>query len=233
MNANLKGAIVMKLVDEKTKREAVVRLDKSRMMFFCTIGEETKKSTNGNEVESWAKTELRKTTSEMRLTWVPVLEALVEHGDRYGFRSRDGKQGQQEAVKFSVDRYYVAKAREDARGETWVRLHWAECDADSPTRLDEDVMYSQATDFRKPSENMYERADEKKKVIFRLPSRGGEHEMRYYLPYTPELWEASLQVVKMLTDVRTTLDALFGTKKGIEHLLGGGGNLRLTAGPKS
>lgn len=234
MKRQLTGAIVDRLKNEKTKREAVIRLDKRSMTFFCKIGDVTRQDKDGGVVKAWASMELEKATDEFLLKWIPVIEATIDAGDNSGMRYRGGE-GNTEGVKFDVDRYYVAKAKDEPYGETWVRLAWEQCNPDSPGRLDERDMYSRSSSFVTPRGVPYERPDEGRRTIFRLPSINWPDHRRYYLPYSPELWAASMQILAVIKDARETVQRLFGTKDGQAHLLavGAGAKLLLSGGAKA
>lgn len=232
-----KGAIVQTVRDERTKREAPMRLDKSDMTFWAMAGSEPSspyfQSKDGGEVELWLERELAKTSENDRLVWFPVVEVAVRD-DNHGW-SRPRTKDNDITTGFSVDveRYFIALTRDERE---WRRLDWEQCDDDSPGCVPPNDRYAQSHNYAKapkhelfkPGATTYGVRDKP----FVLPSMAKLGSgAKSVLPYTPELWAGLLQVVQRIDAERAALDKLTGTKAGLDVLAKvGAGTLPLRIG---
>lgn len=241
MRAKQKGAIVSTYTHRVTKRTAVIRLNKDRMMFFTTIETapgvpETYESKDGSDVERWLDKNLAP-SQELTLDWQPVIEVRIGEG---GYHSRE-KGSHNEGVDLEAKRYWLALT--PSRKE-WRLLEWAKGDSSMSTALRAELRYASSEHFAIGPDAMEQdkirfhnqgggygrRTPRNFKPLFELPYHESE---RHWLLYTPELWKGIGAVAKIIEDARETIGELLGTAKGVETLgeLGAGrGTLQLGRG---
>lgn len=226
-----KGAIVDRVTDVTTGRDGVVRLDKSRMIFFAELGNEREEtytsaeSTDGGAVKRWLAAHLARTAITDRLQWIPVIEINDSSNEDSSYGRRHEK-GLRARCSVEIERYYLALTLDQRQ---WKKLAWEQCDADSPGRLSDDEMYGSSADFR-PGPKA---EDTRHRAAFSLPWFKGDS---YYgreiiVAYTPELWDGFRAVVAAIEGSRATLADMISSKKGIATIAAvGAGHGRMLLG---
>src|SRR3954468_9554633 len=229
-----RGAVVERVVHEKTQNAGVVRLDKRTMIFFAEYGEEaayvSAESEDGRAVRRWLLWHLAKSTEKQKLDWVPVVE-IDDNVESYR-HSRDDNDENQYTAKMGVkiERYFLALTHDKTE---WRVLPWESCSDDSPTQLDDAVRFVSSKRFRNgPKFVTTNRFHTEGR--FALPHFDkGSDGATTYLRYTPELWAGLLAIVERVDETRQQLRKLVGSKQGIETVsaLGAGrGALLLGSG---
>lgn len=226
-NYNRKGAIVERLVNEKTRKRGVVRLDKGSMTFFARYPDDAPgierpdqfESKIGSEVTAWLKKRLAKTEGSELLEWIPIAMVKLSKDNNYG-RNAGALHG-----GFSLDcsRFYVALLRDKTY---WLQLEWAQCDSSHAAALAPEDRVSSARNFLPGPASATERGGLRSQwgdpIVRSFPfARREEH----YLPHTPELWAALRQVVNTIGSAEEHIRKLLTTKDGLKELLEGGAKL--------
>lgn len=232
-----KGSVVETVRNDKTQREAKVRMEKGTFYFFCRLPDEDVTAENAHsreyfeskdahEVREWARQHIKKSEKKHRLDWKPVIRVDFDRPERY-HRNRDDEKRE---VRLSAEltRFYVALSHDKTQ---WLKLDWAQVDEHSATALDEDDRLAQAEKFwkgpkaPKDAHSWHHSSSEKP---FTLPLITGD---RSYVAYTEELWAGLNEVLNALENSADTLVDMLGTKKGLVAIAQvGAGVKRLTAG---
>lgn len=215
----LKGKIIETVEHPTTKRTGVIRLDKRSMTFFAREVDgdwerEPFKSSNGYEVRKWLLEQLKFSTDEQNMDWVPVIEVETGGSSKHYWQD-DSKEEFSEGLSVDLKRYYIGLTRDKRE---WRVLHWEQVDPKSSTFIPENERYSVSKRFasgpKAPDISSHNRP-------FKLPeydpSRGDD--MTVKLAYTPELWDGLLTIVKALKSARKQIRELVGTKKGNEAVV--------------
>jgi len=229
---NRKGAIVERVRNDKTRREGVVRLDKSSMTFFARVPDNAAahdrpammESKDGSEVARWLREQLAKSTASELLTWLPVVEVSVSEPGYYYGRDRSATRA---GFEVTLARFYLALTADKSE---WVRLSWEEADAESVAALRPEDRVASSKKFRagpgnaKATETRTAYGD---KIMRALPFFDNGTN---YLPHSVELWAGLVQIVETVNAAEAHIRHLVGTKAGLAQLLDDGVK-RLAAGP--
>lgn len=231
MNYSRKGSIVERVRDDKTRREGIIRLDKGSMTFFARIPDDAPpserpammESKDGGAVKDWLVKELKKTTANELLDWMPVVQVEVaEPGYYYGRETRT-----RAGFKVHIARYYLALTRD--RRE-WLKLKWEQADEESVAVLPPEDRVASSEKFRSGpggEEKSAVRSHHGDRIMRGLPFFDSNTN---YLPYTPEAWAGLLNVIDTVNTAEKNIRELVGTKKGLAMLMDNGVK-QLNAGP--
>ena len=214
----LKGKVIEEVEHPITKRVGKIRLDKRSMTFFAREVDtdwdrEPFASLNGHEVKQWLLAQLKHSTDEQNMDWIPVIEVETGGSSKHYYRD-DSKEAHRESIDLDLKRYYIGLTRDKRE---WRVLQWEQVDPESSTFVPENERYAVSKRFalgpKAPDINSWNRP-------FKLPeyeSRGDDSEVK--LAYTPELWEGLLTIVRALKAARKQIRELVGTKKGNEAVV--------------
>jgi hypothetical protein len=216
------GALVERVVDEKTHRVAEIKLDKRRMVFSCTIGVDSIESRDGGEVRAWARKML---AANVVVTWIPVMEISSKQERDYSYRRNRGDSDIVSAgFKISAERYWIART---PAGE-WRMLGWGRCDEDAheclapEVRLQHSESYGVGNSVENPP---HRRFDKEQPRAFTLPYTSGDTSC---LPYTEAGWLGVAKLIDSVKQAQKFVEKITTTQRGFAALRAAGeGTLQL------